>query len=46
MLAVKHWTEHGNHNGGIRRTEGADRVFNHIRRTTLSNNQNPRAPRD
>jgi hypothetical protein len=35
-----HPTEHGDPNGGVRgRTEGDERVFNPIRRTTISINQ-------
>jgi hypothetical protein len=49
------WTEHWNPNGAVReRTEGADRLFNPILRTTISTNQDspppppppPRATRD
>jgi len=40
MLAANHWTEHGDPNWGVReRTEGAEGVFNPIRRTTISTNQ-------
>jgi hypothetical protein len=39
MLTAKHWTEHGNPNGGVReRIEGAEEVCNPIGRTTISIN--------
>jgi hypothetical protein len=42
MLAANHWTEHRDHNGGVRgRTERAEGVYNPIGRTTISTNQTP-----
>jgi hypothetical protein len=42
VLIDNHWTEHGNHNRGIRgRTEGGERVCDPIGRTTLSTNHTP-----
>jgi hypothetical protein len=47
MLAANHH-KHRNPNGGLRRTEGAERVCNSIGRITISTNQIPphTAPRD
>jgi hypothetical protein len=40
MLATSHWTEHRVPNGRFReRTEGAEGVFSHIVRTSISTNQ-------
>jgi hypothetical protein len=49
MLAVNHWTEHGDHIGGFRgRNEGTEWVCKPIGRTIISTNQPPfpRALRD
>jgi hypothetical protein len=46
MLAANLQTEQGDNNGVRGRTEGAERVCNSIIRTTISTNQNPRAPSD
>jgi hypothetical protein len=47
MLESKHQIEHRDPNGGVsRRTEGAEVVCNPIRRTIISINQTPRAPRN
>jgi hypothetical protein len=47
-LAVNHWTEQGDPNGGVRgRTEGAEGVCNPIGKTISTNHTHPpRAPRD
>jgi len=40
MLTANHQTEHRDPNGEVRRrTEGAEGVYNPIRRTTISTNQ-------
>jgi hypothetical protein len=46
MLAVDHWTEQGDPNGGVReRTKGTEGVCNpRRRRTTISTNQTPELP--
>jgi hypothetical protein len=42
MLADNHQTKHRDPNGGVRgRTEGAERVSNPTKRTTISINQSP-----
>jgi hypothetical protein len=42
MLAAKHWTEHRDPNGRVRRrTEEAEGVCNPIGRTTILTNQTP-----
>jgi hypothetical protein len=47
MLIAKHWTEHRDHNEGVReRTEGAEGVCNPIGRATISTNQNPQSSQD
>jgi hypothetical protein len=44
ILTANHWTEHGDHNGGVReRTEGVEGVSNSIGRS-ISTNQSPPQP--
>jgi len=44
MVVASHWTEHGDHNGGVReRTDGVEGVFSLIGRTTISTSQTPQS---